>query len=169
MTQTVEIAGVPFAEKHPFPAGDLTLRGGAVLRYMVFIKAYAGALYLPEEADYRHVLGATPRRLELSYFHAIGADDFAKATRHKIADNLDPESMAAMAARIENFNALYRDVKPGDRYALTYIPGYGTELSLNGRVLGNIPGADFAAAVFAIWLGSDPIDNGFKDALLGKV
>ena len=166
--KTVDIDGVPFAKMHAHPDGDLTLRGGAVLRYMIFIKAYVGAFYLPDGADHQQALGAVPRRLELSYFHVISADDFAKATRKKIADNLSPESMAAMAERIDAFNALYRDVQPGDRYALTYIPGQGTELSLNGQVLGHIPGDDFAAAVFAIWIGPRPIDDDFKTALLGS-
>jgi len=35
------------------------------------------------------------------------------------------------------------------------------------ETLGTIPGDDFAAAVFAIWLGRNPIDTGFRDALLG--
>ena len=167
-TKNVDIDGVPFAKKHAHPDGDLLFRGGAVLRYMIFIKAYAGALYLPDGADHRQALGDVPRRLELSYFHAISAEDFAKATRKKIADNLSDESMAAMAERIDYFNALYRDVQPGDRYALTYIPGQGTELALNGEILGRVPGDDFAAAVFAIWLGPRPIDDDFKTALLGS-
>ncbi len=165
---SVDIAGVNFAKMYATPDGKLSFRGGALLRYMVFIKAYAGALYMPDGADHRQALGAVARRLELSYFHAISAEDFAKATRQKIADNLAPEALAAMSERIDHFNALYRDVSPGDRYALTYVPGQGTELSLNGEVLGRINGDDFAAAVFAIWLGPDPIDHDFKTALLGQ-
>ncbi len=164
----VDIAGVNFAKTYATPDGQLTFRGGALLRYLVFIKAYAGALYMPAGADHHQALGDVPRRLELSYFQAISADDFAKATRQKIADNLAPEALAAISERIDHFNALYRDVTPGDRYALTYIPGKGTELSLNGEVLGHIAGDDFAAAVFAIWLGPDPIDHDFKTALLGQ-
>jgi hypothetical protein len=64
--------------------------------------------------------------------------------------------------------AAYRDVKPGDRYALTYIPGSGTELSFNGSPLVVIDGADFAAAYFSIWLGKRPLDPGLKDKLLRK-
>ena len=63
-------------------------------------------------------------------------------------------------------DALYQDVEPGDRYALTYVPGAGTELAKNGEPLGVIPGADFASAYFAIWLGDDPIDASLRDQLL---
>jgi hypothetical protein len=123
---------------------------------------------LPAEVDRRQALDAVPRRLELSYFHAISATDFAKATRQKVADNVGPEGLKAIEARLQRFNALYRDVQPGDRYALTYLPGQGTELALNGQSLGRIEGEDFAAAVFSIWLGPAPIDEAFKEALLGE-
>ncbi len=165
---TVEVAGMQFANVHQAETTDLPLRGQGLLRYMIFIKAYAGVLYMPADVDHRRVLDPVPRRLELAYFHAINAADFAKATRQKMADNVSPAEMTRLNERLERFNALYRDVAPGDRYALTYFPGQGTELSLNGQRLGVIRGDDFAAAVFAIWLGPKPIDRGFKKALLGE-
>jgi hypothetical protein len=82
--------------------------------------------------------------------------------------NVTPERYEALRARIQAINALYRDVEPGDRYALSYAPGHGTELALNGEVLGRIPGADFAAAYFAIWLGDDPIDAPLRTQLLSE-
>ncbi|MDJ0855231.1 MAG: chalcone isomerase family protein, partial [Desulfobacterales bacterium] len=159
---TIEVAGFEFDKVHQSARGELPVRGQGLLRYMIFIKAYAGVLYLPDDVDSVQVLDTVPRRLELAYFHAIKADDFARATTAKMAENVPPAQMGALSARLEAFNALYRDVQPGDRYALTFIPGQGTELSLNGRPLGVIPGDDFAAAVFAIWLGPQPIDRGFK-------
>lgn len=163
----VVIEDVPFAETYQAEDTRLHLRGYGLLRYMVFIKAYVGAFYTPPGVATAAALDRTPRRLELSYFHAIAAEDFAEATRKKIADNVTPETMGAIAERLERFNGFYRDVQPGDRYALTYIPERGTELALNGEVLGRIAGDDFAAAVFAIWLGPNPIDTDFRDALLG--
>jgi hypothetical protein len=57
-------------------------------------------------------------------------------------------------------------VQPGNRYSLTYIPGKGTELALNGVPQGVIEGADFAAAVFSMWLGPKPISESLKKDLL---
>ena len=165
---TVEVAGFEFDRVHQTTQGALPARGKALLRYMLFIKAYAGVLYLPAEVDSNRDLETVPRRLELAYFQAIAAEDFARATAQKMADNVSPEEMDGLAARLDAFNALYRDVQPGDRYALTYLPGQGTELSLNSQPLGVIPGDDFAAAIFAIWLGPQPIDGEFKKALLGE-
>lgn len=145
----------------------LTLKGAGLLRYMVFIKAYAGALYLPDPAPSDPVMAPVAKRLELAYYHAIRSEDFAKATRAKIRDNVDADQARKLRTRIDRLAELYRDVKPGDRYALTYLPGEGTRLSLNGEDLGLIPGDDFAGAVFSIWLGDHPIDEEFRDTLLG--
>jgi hypothetical protein len=62
----------------------------------------------------------------------------------------DAQTLEKLRPRIEKHNALYADVQPGDRYALTYVPGSGTELTLNGTPRGIIRGADFASAIFAI-------------------
>ena len=49
---------------------------------------------------------------------------------------------------------------------MTYLPGRGTELALNGTPLAVIEGADFAAAYFGIWLGPNSIDDRLKRDLL---
>jgi hypothetical protein len=165
---SVSVGDVVFSETVRVADTQLKLKGAAVLRYLSIFKAYAGAFYLPPGALSWSGGGDVPCRLELSYYRAIKAEDFDRATRKKVADNVDAATYNMLAERLDRFNALYRDVKPGDRYALNYAPGLGTELTLNGESLGRIPGADFAAAVFAIWLGADPIDEQFKAALLGR-
>ena len=79
---------------------------------------------------------------------------------------MDAATLRALRPKIDELNALYRDVNAGDRYSLTYLPSWGTELALNGRPLGRVEGADFGAAVFAIWLGPSPVDRGLRRALL---
>lgn len=54
-----------------------------------------------------------------------------------------------------------------DRYSLTYEVGRGTELALNGTPKGVIGGADFAAAMFSIWIGPHPLNESLRSALLG--
>ena len=162
-----ELEGVDFADQ--VRAGDVTMRLSCVglLRYKLFIKAYVAALYLGEGAADGDVLGDAPKRLELSYFWSISGADFGKAGDQILAQNVDAQTLSALRPRLGRINALYRDVKPGDRYSLTYVPGSGTELALNGTRLGVIDGADFAAAYFRIWLGDTPIDTRLRDQLLG--
>jgi hypothetical protein len=163
---SVEVDGVHFATTVDAMDHRLQLHGTGLLKVMVFIKAYAGALYLPESVPSDRVLQPVPKQLILEYFHPIKGEDFAKATQKKIADNVSADQVNGLQSRIDDLSALYRDVTPGDRYALTYIPDKGTTLSLNGKSLGSIPGDDFARAVFAIWLGANPIDQKFRDQLL---
>lgn len=163
-----EIEGVTFSDQVRAGAVALRLNDVGLLRYRYVIKAYVAALYLGEGAAATDVLGDVPKRLEIEYFYAIKASGFAEATNVGIAANVSADQLPPMRARIERLNALYRDVKPGDRYALTYVPGTGTELALNGTPLGTIEGADFAAAVFAIWLGPKAIDESLKTQLLGR-
>ena len=114
----------------------------------------------------QEALADVPKRLELSYFWGIKGSDFGKAGDEILERNVDPDTLARLRPRLEQINALYETVKPGDRYALTYVPGIGTELALNGRSKGIIPGADFAAAYFRIWLGDQSIDTALRDQLL---
>jgi hypothetical protein len=162
-----ELEGVHFADR--VGAGDATLQLSCVglLRYKLFIKAYVAALYLGDGAATGDVLADVPKRLELSYFWSISGAEFGKAGDQILAQNVDAQTIAALRPRLDRMNAWYRDVKPGDRYSLTYVPGAGTELALNGNRLGVIDGADFASAYFRIWLGDTPIDTRLRDQLLG--
>ena len=75
---------------------------------------------------------------------------------------------SARPRRIDALHRAYRDVRPDDRYSLTYLPDVGTELRLNNELLASIPGNDFAEAYFGIWLGNQPLDEGLRDELLGR-
>jgi hypothetical protein len=163
-----EIEGVRFAAEVRAGAATLRLSDVGLMRYRYVIKAYVAALYLGEGGRPADVLADAPKRLEIEYFYAIKATGFANATVEGIAANVPPETLAKLRPRIDRLNGFYRDVKPGDRYALTYIPGVGTELALNGAKLGTVEGADFGAAVFAIWLGPKAIDESLKTQLLGR-
>ncbi|MFZ5570297.1 MAG: chalcone isomerase family protein [Thermodesulfobacteriota bacterium] len=162
-----EVAGTRFQAIYEHKDARLELKGASLLRYLTFIKAYTGAFYLPPTTDGVRALEDVPKRLELEYRLAIAAEDFARATTVSIRKNVDAQRFRQLDPRIRQLNAMYRSVVAGDRYALTYVPGHGTELSLNGVPLGVVPGADFAAAVFSIWIGPEPIDTVFRNELLG--
>jgi hypothetical protein len=162
------VEGVTFSREVRTGDSTLPLRGCGLLRYMVFIKAYVAAFYLPESIRSEDALGDVSKHLEIEYFHPITAQDFAKATSSSISRNLSLMTFQRLKPKIDEFNALYRDVKPGDRYALTYIPGRGTTLSWNGQPLGTVAGEDFAAGLFGIWIGANPLDSDLKRLLLGE-
>jgi hypothetical protein len=144
----------------------LSLHGASPLHYLKLLPVYVAGLYLPEGAGPQHVLSDIPKQLEIGYLVPIKGSDFGKGAQPILERNQTPAAMAQLQSRIDRINAAYRDVKPGDRYALTYLPGRGTELALNGVPLITLEGADFASAYFGIWLGRQPIDEGLKRALL---
>jgi hypothetical protein len=168
LAQSAEIEGIYFEDKVQVDNTQLSLRGTGLFRYLGIIKAYVGALYMEDGQPIEAVLSDTAKRLEVEYFHAIKGEDFGPATNKVIAQNVDQETLVRLQPRIEKHNALYKDVQPGDRYALTYIPGRGTELTLNGNPLGIIEGADFSSALYAMWLGQKPMNKSFKRQLMGQ-
>jgi len=166
--QAAEIEGVSFPDRYQLGGTLLHLTGVGLLRYRVLFKGYVAALYLGERGPAQRALDDVPRRLEIEYFWSIPAAGFAEATDRGIARNVDTETQRRLRSRIDQLNALYEDVEPGDRYTLTYVPGRGTELALNGQPRGVIAGADFSSALFSIWLGDDPLDAKLRDQLLAR-
>lgn len=162
------VEGVSFSDSISVGSVTLPLRGVGLAKFLRTISVYVAALYLPSGTEPDRVLEDVPKRLELSYFRSIRAGDFGRAAEKVLADNVSPERLAIMAPRIAQLHRLYEDVKPGDRYGLTYTPGVGTEFSLNGVVKGTVEGADFAAAYFAIWRGPNPINEALKLRLLNR-
>jgi hypothetical protein len=163
----VQVADVRFEPLVATAVADLNLRGAGLLRFLGIFKVYAGAFYLDEDAPLSEALEDRAKRLEVQYFRAFKGEEFGPATIKLMRKNVDEVTMTRIADEIAYHNSLYEDVKPGDRGTLTYLPGRGTELTLNGRVLGVIPGAEFASALFSIWIGAEPIDLNFKRQLLG--
>jgi hypothetical protein len=150
-------------------ASDVTLklRGAALFYYKLFIKVAAAGLYLDDRSSPIDVLADVAKRLEMQYFWSVSAKDLIKGTEVLLARNVPPQKLAAVRSELDAMSALYRDVKAGDRCSLTYVPGIGTTLTLNGQTLGTVPGRDFAAAYFSIWFGDKPMDAGLKKKLLG--
>ena len=162
-----EIEGVHFNNTYATDGVRMKIQGIGLLRYLGIVKAYVGALYLEEGSSKEDILSDKPKRLEVEYFHAIKGEDFGITTNKMIAKNTDAQTLQKIRSQIDYHNSLYEDVQPGDRYSLTYIPGKGTELTLNGETKGIIEGPDFASALFSMWLGEFPMNESFKKQLLG--
>ena len=165
----VEVDRVRFTSAYTGRDERLDLRGAALLRWRRLFRAYVAALYLPPLTPPEDVLEEVSKRLEIEYFWSIRAEDFGRAADQLLGQNLDAETLAPLRSRLDEMHAAYESIEAGDRYALDYRPGSGTELSKNGRPLVVIPGADFAAAYFSIWLGESPIDPSLRDSLLGTL
>ena len=161
-----EIENVQFSDA--YRVGDVTMRLNNVglMRYKVVFKAMVAALYIAEGTPPDGVLNDVPKRLEIEYFWTLKAKDIVKASEQLLARNIDEPTLRKLKPQIDKMHSFYEDIEPGDRYALTYLPGRGTYLSLNGETKGLVLGADFGAAYFSVWLGSRPMDASLKQQLL---
>ena len=128
---------------------------------------YAGAYYQAAGETQPQPLDDLPRRLELAYFHAIDAPDFAEATTESLKKSLTDYEYSQLEADINAFNQSYQDVEPQDRYVLSW-DGAALRLALNGETLFEGGNAELASAMFGIWLGERPLNDDFRNALLGK-
>ena len=162
---TTAFANVSFELSKQLDTTELELKNRGTATFFN-IDLYDAALYLEPNRDPLQWHSETARQLEISYFKPVKAEHFAKATDKLIQRNLKKREYRQMKSMIDRFLSLYRDVKPGDRYTLTYIPDRGTELALNGQSLGNVKGDMLSRALFAIWLGEKPISDDLRDQLI---
>lgn len=78
-----------------------------------------------------------------------------------------PAELPRLQSRIAQLDARTRSVSSGERMTFLRIPGKGIEYSLDGAVVGTIPGEDFARAFLTIWLGASPPSRELRAGLLG--
>ncbi|MGM0536649.1 MAG: chalcone isomerase family protein [Pseudomonadota bacterium] len=164
--ETVEIEGARFPATLETDERRYERIGHGLFRYMIW-DAYAGAYYQAQGFPRPAPQSEVPRRLELEYFHAIEAEEFAEATRKSVREALDDSRYDALSSSLEAFNERYRDVVPGDRYALGW-DGDRLTLALNGETLFEGDDLTLANALFGIWLGEEPLGEAFRDDLLGR-
>ena len=164
----VEQNGARFSRQMPLDGETLDLSGTGVAKYRIVITVYAAGLYLPAGTETDQVLsGDTPRILAIEYFHDISADDIIKAARTKLEEQLSSSELDRLEPKIKQFHSMYQAVSDGDRYRMEYVPGTGTQLLFNGKPVGTVKGADFAAAYFGIWLDADdPLSKNLRRDLL---
>ncbi len=162
-----EIKGVYFEDTLTEGNEALSFRGGGLLKWL-FFKVYAAALYLPEDVSNGNVLEDKPKKMVFHFLSDMKAEQFAESGEALLRNNAWEDELTQIKGKLDAIHAMYRDVKKGERYSLTYIPGKGTELALNSEVLGVIEGYDFAAIYYRIWLGENPVSESLKYALLNN-
>ncbi|WP_084167728.1 chalcone isomerase family protein [Pelobacter seleniigenes] len=159
-------AEAEFPERAVLDQYELKLSGTAVLTWALLFDVYAGAFYLPDGVSGADWAEDVPKRLDIAYYRSFTAEELVAASDQLLRENLTETDYLSLARRLQPFYRWFRNVEPGDRYSLAYQPRIGTELRLNGQLLGTVPGADFAVAYLGLWLGSEPISEPFRDALL---
>jgi hypothetical protein len=97
----------------------------------------------------------------------LSAEKVTSAWTEGFKANLSALEFEALGERLARFNSLFPAMKKGDVLHLDYLPGTGTEVRINGELMGTIKGGDFYRALLMVWLGDKPADKGLKKAMLG--
>lgn len=167
-----EVGGVKLPDTLQADGKPLVLNGAGLRKKMGFVKVYAGALYAAAKSKDAAKL--------------IAADEPMVMRMHFIYDGVEPEKLqdawnegfqnatkgntASIKKEIDAFNALFKvAAKKNDVFDVFYLPGTGIRLDINGKTVGVVAcKLEFKKAVFAIWLGEKPADEGLKKGLLGS-
>jgi hypothetical protein len=143
-------------------------------RWRRFFKTlYVAGLYLPRSRkSATTALEADQARQIRIVFPAKGLtrQRFVDALNQGLFDNNKAETLKKLGPRIEKFFAFLARIKlkrPA-RLVLTYLPKKGTAVFFGPEKLGVIKGRDFMTALFAVWLGENPVSDGLKRCLLGQ-
>jgi hypothetical protein len=168
----VSAGGARFDDTIQLAGKELKLNGAGVRTKVVF-KVYAIGLYLPEKAStVADVLRQEgPRRIGIMMLRDVPADSFANAFFEGLTANTSRTEQTRLGPQMRNFNEVFttgESLKKGDIVHVDWIPGAGTQVSRNGKKLGDpLPDVAFHNAVLRIWLGDHPADEALKSALLG--
>lgn len=162
-----EAAGVKMADSATVEGKTVKLNGMGLRKKVVF-KVYVAGLYLETPSkDAVTVLSSDQvKSMRLHILRSLKGSQVTEA----IAEGFERNSKAQLGglkARLDKLNAMIPDVVEGDQIVLTYAPGKGTVVSAKDVEKGVIEGKDFADALFAVWLGANPVQEDLKKALLG--
>ena len=165
-----EIGGVNLPDQ--FQSGNEQLiLNGAGLRKKLFIKVYAGGLYLrKKESDTRKIIDADePMAIRMQFIHDGVSPEKLIEAWNKGFVSATGGNLAPLKERADKFNSFFtEEARKGDVYDILYTSSDGVSVTIKGKLKGTIKGLDFKKALFAIWLGESPADNSLKEGMLGK-
>jgi len=166
-----ELAGITLPERTTVEESTLVLNGMGLREATWFkVKVYVAGLYLETKSpDADAILRSElPKRILFVFVRPVGRKRMIEEWDESLMANVG-EDFAALEDRLATLHAWIPDaVSKGDEMTLTYLPGKGVVVEIKGENRGTIPGADFARALFTIWLGESPPNQNLKMGLLGR-
>lgn len=164
-----EVAGVEVAEAGS-AGGKALVLNGAGLRKKVFFKVYVGALYVEaRSADAEALVGADAvKQVRLTFLRDVDRKSIIGAFREGFENN-SPAAAAELAPRLADLEKVVpEEIKTGQVLVVTYVPGAGSTIGLEGGKSISVEGKAFGDALFRNWLGPKPADADLKAGMLGR-
>jgi hypothetical protein len=163
------VAGVNIAETADV-AGHKLVLNGAGLRKKFVIKVYTGALYLSAKSNNAATIltADQPRHMVMHFVFDVGKEKIAEAWEEGLEANT-PNASAEVKANFKLLSSWMEDVDDGQEVVLSYVPGTGTTVHVNGKAKGTLAGKATSDAILSTWIGPKPGPGGdFKKAVLGQ-
>lgn len=163
-----ELAGVNVPEAITVDGKELKLNGAGLRKKFIF-DVYVAALYAEKTSqNAQEVISSDQtKRVVMMMLRDLDKKSIVDAVRDGFKNNAG-DKMPALQERLDKFVGVIENVKKGDELAITYLPGKGTTVKTKSGKEANVEGKDFADALFAVWLGRDPVQGSLKDGMLGK-
>jgi hypothetical protein len=166
-----QLGGVFVEDKIQVSSGETLVLNGLGLREKLWVDVYVGSLYLSKQSqDVAEILSRPgPCRVQLDFvYKKVSPKKLLDAWREGFEKNQDEQTLAELKDRIDQFYSYFNeDAVAKDQYVFEYVPGQGTRIGKNGKILGTIEGEDFKNALLEIWLGNHPADKNLKKGMLG--
>ena len=168
--QAIEIKGVKVDETAQVGGSALVLNGAGVRTKMLF-KVYVAGLYLTQKQTSADAVLSDSgyKRVSMHFLRELSAEKLLHAMDEGFEANNSAAEMATVEPQMKAFRQMMtsaKAVKEGDVILLDYTTA-GTQVSLNGKVLGIVEGLAFNQALLRVWLGKEPVDASLKKAMLG--
>ena len=167
----LEVKGVKMDETAQVGGSTLVLNGAGVRTKLMF-KVYVAGLYLTQkQVDATAVISDNGnKRVSMHFLRELSAEKLLHGMNEGFEDNNSTTEMIAIEPQTKAFRQMMtsaKAVKEGDVIVLD-LTSTGTQVSINGKLLGNIDGAAFNQALLRVWLGAKPVDAALKKAMLGQ-
>ncbi len=172
----LEVAGVKVPEKVQSGEQSLVLNGAGSRLMAGVIDVYVIALYLPEN---KHTVAEilaeeSSKNVTIWFLTPLGvkvtSEQLLDATHKLMSENMSAEELKKLDSSWKKFTVFFdniKEFKKEDRLSLGYQPSNGMRVSLNGKEIGRVAGAEFMRAFLMVWLGDHPAQTDLKDKLLG--
>ena len=167
LASAVLVSGVDLPDTVNAEGKTLKLNGAGLRKKAIF-KVYVGALYVENPThDAAALLSSNQiKSMRLRMMRSVKGKQIGESIEEGFARNSKAQ-LDKLKDRLAKFTAMVPDVEEGDDIVMTWVPDQGTRVSVRGTDRGVIEGRDFADALFAVWLGPDPVQDDLKKALVG--
>lgn len=149
--------------------GTLVLNGMGLRLATIFnFKVYVAGLYVPEYQDDEETIIANDQQrvLVMVFLRDVSQSTMQKAIAEAIEVNAVARDMGPVKEKLDMVPQVLPDVSEGQTLIFDYAPGLGTAVMLDGEIIAELEGEDFASALMTLWIGVPPNDE-LKEGLLG--